>query len=1444
MKRMGLVCACCVGIALAAQDAGVGGIVLVPKKLFQGNQIAVCVTTLELKTGLPVAAPIEVRLLDAHGQVIAELFRGATGADGLANVALKVPTDAQGACRVEVKTGSATFGADATIVRGPAILLETDKPMYKPGQTIKGRALLVNNELAPLGGDLELIISDGKGIRIDRRMLAVNELGAAAFELPLATELNLGTWKLSARSGESTSELTVQVDKYVLPQFSVQVAFVRDWFLPDETIDGTIASAYFFGKKVQGSAVVIAQRYVGAWEQYASIPVEIIDGEGRFTLPAVGFVAGTYESSGDSAITIDLLVTDTANHTEKTTRILKIANAPVEVKLIANEKTLKPGMPISFLILTETPSGIPQDRTVRVTAAFQDQAGVLTDVAKDAATVGGKCTLSFDAPASALSATVRAVLQEGARTSESATTLYAGYSPTASFLHLSRAADGEARVGDEVVLEATSTNAGTVFWQVVAAGRIVNQGATRERAIRFTATPDMIPRAEVVGYILNPGNELACDSLTVPVALQSQLELETVFSVPQARPGDEVTLTVNAHRKALVGISIVDSSLLALAGERNTLRGIFDTLEAQFMAPQAEVHVDEDPWSPVPLPGAEDIFAQAGLAVGYTPEISIPSGSEAPPWLRWRGGWLEDGVWDVALGGDGPPVPEAGGNGGGSGDALAEVKRMRQFFPETWAWEPLLLTDDAGTATLTLTCPDSITTWSLRALANSADGIALAEGAMTVFQEFFVEPDLPVEVVRGEAFPMNVQIYNYAQEAQQIHLELTQAGWFELGGAPETIVDVGPGAATSLEIPITPRQVGTFTLTLTARGRLYADAVTRELRVVAEGVPFTTVVNGQVSAEKAATLDLSFPPEAVPDSGRIIVAVTPSLVAQSLGGLDDLLGMPYGCGEQNMIFLAPDVEVLRYLLSSGETHPEVWAKAEAYINVGYQRELTYRRADGSFSAFGDQDENGSLFLTAFVLSTFAGARDVRDIDETVLAQASAWLAARQSASGAWEPFGFLHHQELLGGGLGGAYALTAYVTKALAEHDPQLNAAALAAARTYLSQNRTSVRTDAYALAVAACTLSLIPGAEADVEATLDLLMPLAKNGNVGIYWEPYPIETTAYAATALLGAGRPEATYAIEYVTSRRNAQGGFGSTQDTIVAFRALTRAALYAQESVDASIALLVDGATVRTFTVNRTNYDILQTAELASGTEGRLVLTGSGKVGYQVATRFNLPGEAIEPPRAMLIDVRYLTEHVSVDDVVDVRVALKYPGPRERTNMVIADVGVPTGFQVVDASLTALTQAGTVARVDVAVRKVIFYIRELVRDQELVFSFQVKALFPIRAAPVASTVYDYYKPEDRGLDVGTSLTVGAAQFLRGDANRDQVLDISDAVKTLAYLFTRAEATCLDAMDANDDGKVNIADPIRLLSHLFASTGPLPPPAGGPGEDPTADALGCAQ
>jgi hypothetical protein len=83
--------------------------------------------------------------------------------------------------------------------------------------------------------------------------------------------------------------------------------------------------------------------------------------------------------------------------------------------------------------------------------------------------------------------------------------------------------------------------------------------------------------------------------------------------------------------------------------------------------------------------------------------------------------------------------------------ASAQPPRLRQFFPETLYWNPAVLTDESGRAQVDIPMADSITTWRLTALASSQDGrLGFTTQGLRVFQDFFVDVDLPVSLTQGE----------------------------------------------------------------------------------------------------------------------------------------------------------------------------------------------------------------------------------------------------------------------------------------------------------------------------------------------------------------------------------------------------------------------------------------------------------------------------------------------------------------------------------------------------------------------------------------------------------------------------------------------------------------------------------------------------------------------
>ncbi|HVR72739.1 MAG TPA: hypothetical protein VMT52_00330 [Planctomycetota bacterium] len=93
------------------------------------------------------------------------------------------------------------------------------------------------------------------------------------------------------------------------------------------------------------------------------------------------------------------------------------------------------------------------------------------------------------------------------------------------------------------------------------------------------------------------------------------------------------------------------------------------------------------------------------------------------------------------------------------------------------------------------------------------------------------------------------------------------------------------------------------------------------------------------------------------------------------------------------------------------------------------------------------------------------------------------------------------------------------------------------------------------------------------------------------------------------------------------------------------------------------------------------------------------------------------------------------------------------------------------------------------------------------------------------------------------LGSIESTPANEFLRGDSNGDERVDISDVVLTLESLFIGGVILhCLDASDANDSGIVDLSDPIHSLTFLFRGGEAPPRPFPWRGFDPSPDALDC--
>jgi uncharacterized protein YfaS (alpha-2-macroglobulin family) len=330
--------------------------------------------------------------------------------------------------------------------------------------------------------------------------------------------------------------------------------------------------------------------------------------------------------------------------------------------------------------------------------------------------------------------------------------------------------------------------------------------------------------------------------------------------------------------------------------------------------------------------------------------------------------------------------------------------RVRSYFPEALYINPEIITDKDGLASISIPVADSITTWRLATMASTVHGaLGSSTASLKVFQDFFVDLDLPVTLTQGDRVSIPVAVYNYSGARGDVSLRLHEDDWYSLvDDNSDKAVAVDSGGVGGSQFTLEAKRIGKFKLTLSAQmngGSNRADIVVREIEVVPNGREQSQVFNGRL--ESSVQRDVSFPADSIPDASKIFVRLYPGPLSQVIEGMDGILRMPGGCFEQTSSSTYPNVLAVDYMKRTKKLSPEIHAKAEGFIANGYQRLLTFEVPGGGFSWFGNAPAN--KILTAYGLMEFYDMSRVHDVDPKLISRTQEWLVEQQQAEGSWKP---------------------------------------------------------------------------------------------------------------------------------------------------------------------------------------------------------------------------------------------------------------------------------------------------------------------------------------------------------------------------------------------------------------------------------------------------------
>jgi uncharacterized protein YfaS (alpha-2-macroglobulin family) len=1173
------------------------------------------------------------------------------------------------------------------IKRTYRVYVYTDRPLYRPGQTVFFKAIVRADDdgaysQPPEGTPVKIKVGDWQNRVLYEKTLKTTAFGSLADSFVINPEAGLGTYQIIATIGDESYENTIQVEEYRKPEYAVSVKTDRDAYINGDTITATIRANYFFGGAVSGAQVhwtlyqndyyfwwsggdydfgnVAEQRYWGYGKEISSGDATL-NANGEFTLK---LPANISQEERSQVFTLEATVTDEAKQPQSAVARAIVHRGDFYIGMKPTTYVADKGKEARFDVQTLDTNGKARGRialsyTINLInwdcQRTTDDKGrriwkcdeVKTEIQRGDLTTdaNGKYRLAFVPPRGG---SYRVDAQgRDARGNRVLGQTWLWVSDHSQFLawrfdnndRIELVLDKkEYRVGDTAKVLIQSPYEKATALVTLERGKILSRRLvaldSNSATIEIPITDQHFPNV-YVGVVLIPQGGMPDGIPSFKMGLENikvvsdakNLNVSVAAAKEKYAPQDKAVFnlkTTDANGKpvsAEVSLSVVDKAVLALAQNFG-----FDIVQA--------------------------FYGKRDLAVKTSQSLTV---------FLARVNQRED----------------VGGGGGGG-------EEPRKEFPDIAYWNPAIVTDANGNASVEVKLPDNLTTWT--AITNGVTAqtqVGKGTGDTVVTKDLIVRPVLPRFFNVGDQAMIGAIIRNSTERAQNVTVAIS-ATTISLASPLTRTLTISAGQSATVNWGVSVPQVGagsprpyTTTITISARGETARDAVQISLPIEPFGDKRVVANAGQLD-ENETRFTINVPNDAT--FATIKLSASPSLAAGMIDSLEYLTGYPYGCVEQTMSRFLPTVLVKQALDKLQIKNDKIEKELPKQVEDGLTRLYAFQHEDGGWGWW--ESDDSQPYETAYVLYGLLQAKKAGyQVDENAIKRAIRFL--RQPLVDTTD------------------YDLKVYIAYVLAEAGD--GDAALARAMIE-KQDKMSLNSRA----LLALLLKSV-GEEAKAKEIVSALVKLATETTTTAHWaEPDAARqrwqffisngrTTATILRALLALDpqSPLVAKTVRYLMLNR--LGGYWrTTQETAQVLIALTDYLAQSRElEANFSYEVFIDGKSVSKQSVNRENIAQQQSVTLGltpGNHEVRIVKQGTGRVYYASALTYYADVEQVGAAKSLegpTISREYLDPKTGkpltsfkVGEIV--RVKLTVDVPRESWYVMVTDP-LPAGFEAINYSL---------------------------------------------------------------------------------------------------------------------------------------------------------------
>ncbi|XP_052472271.1 complement C4 [Carassius gibelio] len=489
------------------------------------------------------------------------------------------------------------------------IFIQTDKPIYNPGENVKYRIFTLDNFMVPIKDEIHVQITNCKGFIVYNHMLISDQILEKSITIPEVEQA--GKWKIIVsyhKYPESSTSSEIEVKEYVLPTFEVTIEAPQPYhILKSESFPFNISARYTYGKGVSGIAYIRfglidekgdkiylpgTEKQIAVEDGTAKTEVLTEDLKTASENKTQGHIEGYY-----LYIAVSVMEKASGNLEEAESSSVKIVTSPYVVDLSKTKTYFTPGGVFSVLATARYPDGsrVPN---LNFTATVTIE-GLPELILKDEGWGDdmGDVAMSFQIPPQAKNLAVT-VFAEGRDQevirSDKKMTASATKAEENSYLSLEVEHQvlkpGEAlKATLRDITPQSAAKPTFIYFMVWSKGQVVQVGRvprTEITTVNVNVNVEMVPSFRLVAYYFTDspgGKKIVADSVWVDVKDVCKGKIET-DPLPDIKPATKFEVTVRTDPETKVALAAVDSAVYILNKNKLSLQKMFEYMNSYDLA--------------------------------------------------------------------------------------------------------------------------------------------------------------------------------------------------------------------------------------------------------------------------------------------------------------------------------------------------------------------------------------------------------------------------------------------------------------------------------------------------------------------------------------------------------------------------------------------------------------------------------------------------------------------------------------------------------------------------------------------------------------------------------------------------------------------------------------------------------------------------------------------